>query len=270
VTRAFVLPGGGALGAVQAGMAEALLACGLRPDLIVGTSVGALNAAFLAGAPDLAGALALQEVWRTAGRDVIFPIKPRALLLGATGRRDHLVSSDGLRRWLAGHLRYDRFEDAVVPVHVVATDLQTGDAQVLSEGALMPALLASASLPGIFPPVVIDGRPLVDGGISADVPVLQAEALGGDEIWVLPTSGTERSDQLPRGALEVLLRAIGIALGHVSEEQLAQVAPTTSVHVLPAPTVADASILDFRHTDELMSAGRSLAVGYLEELFRTA
>jgi NTE family protein len=265
VTRAFVLTGGGALGAVQAGMLEALLACGLRPDLLVGSSVGALNAAFIARNPDVDGALELQRVWRTASRDVIFPIKPRSLLLGVSGRRDHLIAATGLQRWVEASLPYRHFDDTVVPLHVVATDLRSGDAHVLSEGALIPALLASTALPGIFPPVTVGGRTFVDGGIIADVPVLQAEALGADEIWVLPTSGPELPATLPRGAFDVLLRSIGIALGHVSQEQLAQLRPETRVHVLPAPMVDDASILDFRHTEQLITAGRALTVGYLEE-----
>jgi NTE family protein len=264
VTRAFVLTGGGALGATQAGMLEALLACGLAPDLLVGTSVGALNAAFIAQAPELDGALALQGIWRSASRDLIFPVRPRTLLLGAAGRRDHLVAASGLAGWIEQHLSYRRFEEAAVPLHVVATDLRSGDPVVLSEGPLLPALLASAALPGIFPPVTFEGRTLVDGGISADAPVLQAEALGATELWVLPTSGAERRSDLPRGALEVLLRAIGIALGHVAQENLSRLDPGTTVHVLPAPAVDDASILDFRHSDELIAEARALTIAYLE------
>ena len=267
MTRAFVFTGGGALGATQSGMLETLLACGLRPDLLVGTSAGALNAAFIAHAPHVDGALDLQAVWRTASREVIFPIKPRGLLLGATGRRDHLIDVKGLRGWVESHLPYRSFEDAVVPLHVVATDLRSGNPHVLSDGPVVPALLASTALPGIFPPVVIGGRTFVDGGITADVPVLEAEGLGADEIWILPTSGPERLQTLPRGALDVLLRSIGIALGHVTQDNLAQVHEGTTVHLLPAPTVGDSSILDFRQTDRLISAGRSLAVGYLERVF---
>jgi NTE family protein len=248
-------------------MLETLLACGLKPDLVIGTSAGALNAAFIAHAPDVDGALELQRVWRTAARDVIFPIKPRGLLLGATGRRDHLIDVKGLQGWVEAHLPYRSFEDAAVPLHVVATDLRTGDPYVLSDGPLIPALMASTALPGIFPPVELQGHTFVDGGITADVPVLQAEALGADELWILPTSGPERRDVLPRGALDVLLRAIGIALGHVTQDNLAQVGEATTVHLLPAPVVGDASILDFRQTDRLIAAGRSLVVGYLEKVF---
>ena len=270
MTRAFVLTGGGALGATQSGMLQALFAHGVEPDFVVGTSVGALNAAFIARRPTYDSAVELEHLWYAASRNLIFPIRPRTLVLGITGRRDHLVASDGLASWVRGHLDYDDFADTSVPLHVVATDLESGNAVVLSAGALMPALLASCALPGIFPPVHIDGRVLVDGGISADVPALQAEAIGADEIWVLPTSGAERVADLPRGALEVLLRSIGIVLGHVTRDHLSQLGPNTTVHVLPAPAVSNSSILDFDHTAELVSEGRLLAESYVRQVSRRA
>jgi len=200
--RAFVLTGGGALGATQAGMLQALFNHGIEPELLVGTSVGALNAAFIARVPHKAGADALEGVWRQASRNLIFPIRPRTLMLGITGRRNHLIEAVGLRKWIESSLDYTRFDEALVPVHVVATDLESGNPVVLSTGDIVPALLASTALPGIFPPVRLGGRLLVDGGTSADVPVLQAEALGATEIWVLPTSGAQLGAE-PCGALEV-------------------------------------------------------------------
>jgi NTE family protein len=265
--RAFVLTGGGALGASQAGMLQSLFAQGIRPDLLVGTSVGALNAAYMGAAPHEVGAMALGDVWRQASRSLIFPVRPRARLQGVARRRDHLISSDGLEGWIRDNLLVTCFEDLEIPVHVVATDLATGNPVVLSDGELLPALLASTALPGIFPPVRRHGRVLVDGGTSADVPVLQAEELGATEIWVLPTSGAERDAAEPKGAFEVLLRSIGIVLGHVTRDHLAKLDPATVVHVLPAPAVTDASILDFRHTDELIAEGKRLAETFLTSRF---
>lgn len=247
-------------------MLQALFAAGVTPDLLVGTSVGALNAAYISRDATEAGAEELAAAWGRASRTMIFPVRPRTIALGLAGRIDHLVSPSGLARWIRDNLGGMTFEDAAVPFHAVATDLRTGDPVVLSAGEVLPALLASTSLPGIFPPVVMGERSLVDGGISADVPVIQAEELGATEIWVLPTSGQERFSTLPRGAFEVLLRSIGLVLGHVTREHLAKLRASTVIHVLPAPTVADASILDFRHTDELIAQGRALAAGYLREL----
>jgi NTE family protein len=186
------------------------------------------------------------------------------------GRRNHLVEADGLERWISSNLPVQRFDQTVVPVHVVATDLASGNPIVLSEGELLPALLASTALPGIFPPVMFRGRLLVDGGTSADVPVLQAEELGATEIWVLPTSGAEQDEAAPKSAFEVLLRSIGIVLGHVTREHLAQLRPETVVHVLPAPSVADSSILDFRHTSQLITEGRRLAEAFVRGTLATS
>jgi NTE family protein len=268
--RAFVLTGGGALGAVQVGALQALFAGGITADLLVGTSAGALNAAFIAHDPCYEAAVALEAIWRAASRNTIFPIRPREVALGLAGRLDHLVSPAGIRRWIEANLSFQRFDEVAVPLYVVATDLSTGEPVVLSEGEVLPALLASTALPGIFPPVRINGATLVDGGISADVPVLQAEELGATEIWVLSTSGSERPGQLPRSALEVLLRSVGLVLGHVSADHLAQLDPATAIHVLPAPAVADSSILDFRHTSELIAQGRALTERYLAEHITTA
>src|SRR5437879_8037807 len=126
-------------------MLQALFAHGVQPELLVGTSVGALNAAFIARVPNVAGAEALEGVWQQASRNLIFPIRPRTIVLGITGRRDHLISADGLEKWISNNLDYRRFDDALIPVHVVATDLATGNPVVLSEGDLMPALLASTA-----------------------------------------------------------------------------------------------------------------------------
>src|SRR5687768_15329333 len=104
--RAFVLTGGGALGAAQAGMLQALLAAGVQPDLLVGTSVGALNAAFIASRPDVDRAAELDAAWRRASRTMIFPVRPRTLLLGVAGRLDHLVSASGLQRWIEQIIDY--------------------------------------------------------------------------------------------------------------------------------------------------------------------
>ena len=187
---AFVLAGGASHGAVQVGMLEALMSRGVVPDLVVGASIGALNAAAFASDPTLAGLEHLAAEWRKARRSQVFPLWPPGLLLGAIGRRDHLISNRGLATLIENVVTFDRLEAALLPVHVVATDLATGNPVVLSEGRALPALLASTAIPGVFPPVDIEGQFLIDGGVSADTPVLEAEALGATTIYVLPTYAT--------------------------------------------------------------------------------
>ena len=186
---AFVLTGGGSLGAVQVGMLYALLEAGVRPDLVVGSSVGALNGAYLAGHPSLEGVEALAGLWESIKRTEIFPISPRRMVAGALGWRNHLFDPLGLRTLiLRADLDFDRLEDAPVPLHAMATDVSTGTPVVLSRGDVIDALMASAAMPGAFPPVEVDGRALIDGSVTADAPVEQAEQLGGTSIYLLSTS----------------------------------------------------------------------------------
>ncbi|WP_248581671.1 patatin-like phospholipase family protein [Nocardioides sp. InS609-2] len=131
MTTAFVLSGGANLGAAQAGTLVALGEAGIRPDLIVATSVGAVNGAWIAGEGDIEDLL---DVWRALRRSDVFPAGPVGGLLGFLGRSDHLGSDGGLRRLLRTHLRFSDLESAATPLHVAATDLLTGEGVLLSSG----------------------------------------------------------------------------------------------------------------------------------------
>jgi NTE family protein len=186
---AFVLAGGGSLGAVEVGMLEALVEAGVQPDLIVSCSAGAVNGAFFAGRPDAGGVRALRAVWEGLRARDVFPFSPLGSLLGALSLRDHLVDSGPLARLMKRHLAYRELEAARVPVHVVATDVLTGREVVLSRGPAVPAVLASAAIPGVFPPVRIGDAHLFDGGIASNTPI--AAALG---------SAPSASSSCPRAA----------------------------------------------------------------------
>src|SRR4051812_13617614 len=142
-------------------MLKELLAWGESPQMLVGSSAGAINAAFFAGDPTPAGASRLERLWCELRRKDVFPFE-LSNLLGLLRRRDHLVGSGGLRRLLERHLPYLRLEDAALPVHIVAAEILSGAEVVLSAGPVIEAVLASAAIPGVFPPVAIDGRLLVD------------------------------------------------------------------------------------------------------------
>jgi NTE family protein len=154
-TYAFVLAGGGSLGAVEVGMLRALAAAGITPDLVVGSSVGAINGAYFASDPTRERVDRLEGIWRSLRRWDVFPLAPLATVLGLLSGRDHLVDPGSLRGILERHLSATVLEKARVPCHVVATDLWSGDAVRLSEGPAVDALLASTAIPGIFPPVRI-------------------------------------------------------------------------------------------------------------------
>ena len=187
-SEAFVLSGGASLGAIQVGMLRALIERDIRPDVIVATSVGALNRAFVAShvpTPSSLGELA--DLWRGARRGDVFPLEPLTGLLGFLCVRRNLVPGGALRRLLARNLLHERLEDLPIPLHVVACELLTGSEVLLSRGLLVNAVLASAAIPGVLPPVEWDGRLLIDGGVVNHTPISHAISLGAQQIYVLPT-----------------------------------------------------------------------------------
>jgi NTE family protein len=184
----FVLQGGGSLTAAQVGMLRALTEAGVRPDLLVGSSAGAINAVAFAAAPNISELARLETMWMGLHRRHVAPMSFRTLLAAMTGRGDGLFPDTGLRRQLEAFLPLRDLSEASIPVHVVATDLESGSAVVLSTGNAVTALLASSAFPGLYPPVSFGGRHLIDGGVAADVPVLQAEALGASVIYILPAA----------------------------------------------------------------------------------
>ena len=229
----FVLTGGASHGAVQVGMLAALADAGIVADEVIGVSSGALNAVAYATEPTPRGIERLATTWRQVRRSRIFPLRP-GLILGGLGRRDHLVPNTGLRAWIDHNRRIEHLEDAVLPVHVVATDLETGAAVLLSQGDPTPALLASCAIPGIFPPVEIDGRRYIDGGVSAVTAIPEAVLLGATTIYLLPTFQFDEVYGQPRSAMAMGVYAIGHLVGWAARHQIAEVNGAT-VHVLPTP-----------------------------------
>jgi NTE family protein len=262
MTTAFVLSGGSSLGAVQTGMVEVLSAAGIEPDLIVGSSVGALNGAWLASHPGREGAELLRELWLSVRRRDVFPFSPLRIMNGVLGRADHTVSSAPLARWLSVRAPFFALEQAPLPLHVVATDLLTGTPVVLSSGDAIEALLASCAIPGVFPPVEIGGRLLVDGGISANSPVSQAVALGADTVYLLPTVSDEGGER-PRSAPAVAFQAVSHVLGQASQAEVRANAGRCTLFVVPAPVAAGVSPFDFRHSLKLMDMARKTTLVWL-------
>jgi len=178
---AFVLSGGASLGALQVGMLRALYERGIAPDLLVGASAGALNAAFVASRPQtVETADELAAIWHGLRREDVFPVGLRVLVAGLTSRDDHLVPDDGLRQLARRHLQINRLEQAVVPLHLTAFDLIAGEEVLLSNGPVIDALLAAVAIPGILPAVRWGKRRLVDGGVVNNTPISHAVELGAE------------------------------------------------------------------------------------------
>ncbi len=247
---AFVLGGGASLGAVQVGMLQALGEIGLRPDLVVGTSVGALNGAVLAERPDEAAAI-LREVWSDLERRDLIPRNLLSLVWRLTQSASSLIGPEGIEHVAEQVLHAETFEDLVVPLAAVTLDLDSGVRRVLDSGPLLPALLASAAIPGLFPPVTVDGHVLVDGGAVANVPVLEALDRGAGSMVVLDCTvpgppGTYRT------VAEVVMRVAALELRAQLETALSTATRSVPVLVLDAPGPRSVSMFDFDQTVGLM------------------
>lgn len=208
---AFVLSGGGPLGALQVGALKALLERDVRPELAAGTSVGALNAAFVAFDSTTQGLDRLETIWRSMKNADLFAgarFVPWARMLR---KGSWIFESSGLRRMIETNLPGARFEDASIPLAVVTTDLETGVEKVFTSGEILRPLLASAAMPGVFPPVEIDGRMYTDGGVANNVPISTAVAMGAKTLYVLDSTGyTHQRRPLVR-PLDYLLHAFTLA-----------------------------------------------------------
>ena len=261
---AFVLGGGAALGAYQAGVLLALAEWGIVPDMLVGASAGALNAAFLASHPGVEGATALASLWRTTHRRDVLPIRLVHLLAALIGRQPSMVSNRGVRRLIRQHVPFSRLEDSPTPLVVMATDLITGDSLTLSTGDVATALLASCAVPGILPPIEIGGRMFVDGGIADDLPVEVAIDEGATQVYVLPVPATH-PERSPRHALGHVWRGLELVLDSVDRTRLSQLPTHADILVIPAQPTPRKSV-DFRHADELVDLGHARAHEWLVRL----
>ena len=253
MTTAFVLSGGGSLGAVQVGMLQALAEREVRPDLLIGTSAGAINAAYVAGHGTGRQALdTLADTWRGLRRRDVFPVDPVHQLLALAGSRDSLCSNRGLRRLVEAHLPYRDLEDATIPVHIVTTNLLSGEEVLLSTGDAVSAVLASAAIPGVLPAVQRDGLTLVDGGVADNAALSQAVALGADEIYVLPTGFACALERPPASALAAAVQALTLLIEQRLVMDVAHFAGHAQINVLPPLCPLAVSSADFSHAAELI------------------
>lgn len=254
---AFVLSGGGAYGSVQVGMMRALMEFGVKPDLIVGSSVGALNGVVLAGSPDTA-VEKLTELWSGMSRRVVFgPARGRVIRLFT--RRGSLYGFDGLNDLIDSHVPETSFDDLQVRFGAVATDALTGEPEVLSEGALKPSLLASAAVPALFPPVTIDAREYIDGGVTANVPIRQAIAFGARSIVSLDATPPDFATRVPRSLLGRVVHASSLMLRSQRSHAVDELVHRYPIAVLPSSTPVDFGSFNFNRTQQLLETSYATA-----------
>jgi NTE family protein len=233
----FVLSGGGPLAALQVGALRALSARDIRPDLIVGTSAGALNAAWTAWDPTPNGMVHLEWMWRNLKDGDLFPggrFKASWARMLVKGNR--VFENSGLKRVIENTIGSEAlFEDAQIPLAVTATDLETGDEKVFTSGRLALPLLASAAMPGIFPPVEIDGRMYIDGGVADNVPIAPAVAMGAKTLYVMDSTSHSHQRRPLARPIDYLLHAFSLARSQRLALDIANYGDRVKIIMLPAP-----------------------------------
>lgn len=286
MTTAFVLSGGGSLGAMQVGMLRSLLRNGIRPDRVYGTSIGALNGGALALDPTAEGVERLAAMWHEIGRHDVFPLDPRQVaravlrsfpllplgvlratgalnsafpirpvraLLGLVGVTNYLVPSGPRRSFIATATRGARIEDAAVPFVAMAAEVQTGRLVPLTSGDALDALMASSAIPGVFPPEQVDGRLLMDGGVADNTAIDQAVEDGVDEIYVLPTGFACDLPSPPRSAIAMLVHGLDVLIEQRLIAASRRADPRVMLNIVPPLCPLSVLPVDFGRSDELIA-----------------
>jgi len=230
---AFVLGGGGHMGAYEVGMLRALLEAGRSPDLVVGTSVGALNGAAIAADPTLATVDSLESVWLSLDQGEIFGGSIYAGAANLVRTRTHLHSNRSLRKLIERTLPVRTFEELRIPFQCVAASIERAAEHWFETGPLADAILASAAVPGILPAVEIGGEHFIDGGVVNSIPVSRAVELSATEIYVLHAGRVERPLEPPRNLWQVAWVAFEIARRHRFARDMASLPEGVAAHVLP-------------------------------------
>jgi NTE family protein len=259
---AFVLSGGGVLGAAQVGQMKALIETGIIPDMLVGSSVGALNAAAIAFDPTVTGIARLEQVWLSLRGEDLFPGTRVQRALHIVRKGDHLYSNDGIRA-LIDKIPASLFEEMQRPLSIVTANLRTGAEHIFESGPIEPALLATTALPGIFPPVLVDGELYVDGGVVNNVPISRAVELGARQIFVL-TCGTPKPSTLAiRRPYDVLLQAFAHSRAARVELDLQRYAGEADIRLVTPPSPRQIRFNDTTHTAQLIQEAYELTRHYL-------
>ena len=240
------------MGSLQVGMLRALIEQRIRPDLVLGCSIGALNGVMVAADPSLAAVGRLQDIWMDlVGRDLL-PTGFLPSTMQMVRKGESIQSSAALRDLISEVLTVERFDELAVPFQCIATDIDEARGHWFHEGALTDALLASASIPAVFPAVTIDGRRYIDGAVVDDVPVTRAVELGATKIYVLQVGGVDRPRPEPKRPLDMAVLAYWIARRNRLMDDLARIPPDVEVVIVPHGDPTPVRYNDLSHSAQLM------------------
>jgi NTE family protein len=240
-------------------MARALLESGVRPDLVCGTSIGAINGAAIAGDPTPEGVQRLLAIWETLGGNGMLDGSLAGRLAGLVHRRTSLHGNGALRRMLRERLPAQTFADLVVPFECVAASVERAREHWFDSGDLIEPVLASCALPGVLPPVRIGNEHFFDGGLVNSIPLDRAVARGADTVWVLHVGRLEEELAAPRFLWEAAFVAFEISRRHRFLSDLERVGSEVTVHVLPTglPQRRASTWSNLRYRDTRRTSGRA-------------
>ena len=254
-------------------MLRALLDRAIVPDLVLGTSVGAINGVAIAADPTTAGAERLVDAWCDIERSRIFDGSVVRRLATLARSRTHLHGNESLRMLLGELLPVTRIEDLAVAFQCVAASIERAGEHWFADGPIVEAVVASAAVPGLLPPVRIGGEHFIDGGIVNSIPLSRAIELGAEQIYVMHVGRLDRPLEPPRSPWEVALVAFEIARRHRFVGELATVPEGIEVHVLltgqrDPPRFTDRSQFRYRSTPDVrerIARAHEASLGYLAE-----
>jgi NTE family protein len=265
---AFVLPGGGSAGAVQIGILRSLIERGVYPDVLIGCSVGALNAASFALEPTLAQITRMEQVWAQLTTADVFGSGWHRAVARLVSRQNHLFSPAPLRALIQAYCPARDLSELRLPVHVVTTDLDHGIARWWTSGPAEEILYASACLPGLLPPATLDGSRHVDGGVLEPAPILRAVDLDASRVYVLgEVIGPDQDPAGGRTALDVLLRSFAISRYARLPEPGSLARRGQQVIVVPGASTLGISLTDFSHSRRLIAESRTRSRSFLDQVY---
>ena len=246
-------------------MLQALNERGVKPDLLVGTSCGALNAAWVAGHGMSSESLReLATVWTTLRRGDVFPVDARRVLRGLLGLSPSIVANRKLRRFIANHAGVDDLVQAQVPTHFVAADLMSGRGVLISTGDLTNGVLASCAIPGLLPPIEHGGAQLVDGSLARHAGISQAVDLGASVVYVLPTGAPCALPRPPRSAIGVALHSLTLLINQRLIHEISTIDAGAVVMLLPPLCPLAVSAADFSQANELITRAHRSSLQWID------
>lgn len=269
---AFVLGGGGRWGAVEVGMLDALAGANVTPDLVVGTSIGAINGAMFAGEPTRSGVERLERAWRSLADSSALVPRRRDQFRNLVRLEPSLMSHEALEDWLAEQLPARRFEDLEIRFECVAASIERAAETWFRSGPLIPPLLASSAIPGLFPPVAVDGEHFYDGGLVNSVPISRAIELGATTLYVLQVGRVEQRLTVPKRWYEAGVVAFEISRRHRFATLSDRLPDGVTLHLLPSGHTLEPddrrqlNWSDFGETDALIDDARTATTTYLDEI----